>query len=377
MYISRTIEPKIKKSLFKGKIIIIYGPRQVGKTTLVKKIAKDSKIPYLFLNCDENTVRDLFIDADSVTRLSSIIGDNKLIIIDEAQRIKDIGLKLKLLIDNFPKIQVIATGSSSFELADKISEPLTGRGDPYFLYPFSLKEISSFWSRLEIVQNLESLLIYGCYPAAVLAKSALQKEKETRILAGDNLYRDVIKFQDLKASETAKKLLAALSLQTGSEVSFQEIGLTAQISRPTAEIYTDILGKAFIVYKTTPFSRNLRSELNKMNKIYFWDNGIRNAIINAFNPLELRADIGALWENFVIGEIRKKQIGVLENHPLYFWRTYDRQEIDLVEEVRGKLSATEIKWQKIKKQPPKAWRDNYPKAKWTGINKDNFLEYLL
>lgn len=305
------------------------------------------------------------------------MGNNKLVVIDEAQRIKDIGLKLKLLVDNFPETQIVATGSSAFELADKISEPLTGRNDPYFLYPFSLKEISSFWSRLEIIQNLENLLIYGCYPAVVFAKSNLQKEKEIKLLAGDNLYRDVIKFQDLKASEAVKKLLAALSLQNGNEVSFQEVGLAAQISRPTAEVYTDILEKAFIVYKTTPFSRNLRSELNRMSKVYFLDNGIRNAIINAFNPLELRADTGALWENFVVGEIHKRQIEVLEKHPLYFWRTYDQQEIDLVEDIRGRLSATEVKWQKLKKQAPKAWRDNYPGATWTGINKTNFLEYLL
>jgi len=377
MYIPRTIEPLVKESLFENKVVTIYGPRQVGKTTLVKKIAADLNLPFIYLNCDESEVRNVLTGEGSSVKLKQLIGDNKLIVLDEAQRIKDIGLKLKLLIDNFPEQQVIATGSSSFELANEVVEPLTGRNVPFWLYPFSLQELTFIWDRLTLLQNLEQLMIYGSYPSIVLAKTLTEKEKNIKLLASDNLYRDIVKFQSLKNSQTVHKLLSALALQTGSEVSYHEVGELIGTSRQTAENYAEILEKSFILFKTLPFSRNFRKEVGKMRKVYFWDNGVRNAVIDSFQPLSLRLDIGALWENFIIGELKKRQVDILNSHSLHFWRTYDQQEIDLVEVVNGRLLATEIKWQKLKKTPPKAWAESYKDYSWNCVNKDNYLDYLL
>lgn len=376
MYIKRSIEPLIKKNLFGGKIIIIYGPRQVGKTTLVKKLLKEIKFPTVFLNCDEADVRNKFLEADTSTKLKQIIGESRLVIIDEAQRIKDIGLKLKLLIDNFPQQQIIATGSSAFELASEIIEPLTGRNLKFWLQPFSLKELNGVWDRWESKRHLESLLLYGSYPAAVTASSLTEKEKLVKLLASDYLYKDVLKFHSLKSAETVQKLLIALALQIGQEVSHTELASLIGVSKQVVSSYIEILEKAFIIFRLLPFSRNLRKELGKLRKIYFFDLGIRNALINNFNLLSRRPDTDVLWENFIITELKKKEYGRGEDNPFYFWRTYDQQEIDLIQEKGGKLFAKEIKWQKPKLVPPKAWREGYPGSVWQTITKDNYLEFL-
>ncbi len=377
MYISRSIEPLVAKALFKGRVVVIYGPRQVGKTTLVKRVLSDLQLPHLYLNCDEDVTRKLFLGAESSIRLKEIIGENKVVVIDEAQRVRNIGLKLKILVDNFPHQQVIATGSSSFELANEIIEPLTGRNTSFWLYPFSLKELSTIWDNFTLLQNLENLLIFGSYPRVVLAGSTEERIANLRELAGDSLYKDVLKFQSLKSSEMVQKLLVALSLQIGGEVSYREVGNLIEISKQTAHIYTEILERAFVVFKALPFSRNLRKEIGKTRKVYFLDNGIRNSLIGNLNQIPLRSDAGALWENFVVSEMKKKQYDTVNSHALHFWRTYDQQEIDLIEDYDGTLHATEIKWQKLKKQPPKAWRENYPGARFRAISKDNFLEHLL
>jgi predicted AAA+ superfamily ATPase len=377
MYISRSIEPLVAKALFQGKVVIIYGPRQVGKTTLVKRVLSDLQLSYLYLNCDEDVTRKLFSGSESSIRLKEIIGEHKVVVIDEAQRVRNIGLKLKILVDNFPHQQIIATGSSSFELANEIVEPLTGRNTSFWLYPFSLKELSTIWDKFTLLQNFENLLIFGSYPRVVLASSKEERIATLRELAGDSLYKDVLKFQSLKSSEMVQKLLAALALQIGGEVSFSEVGRLIEISKQTAHLYTEILERAFVVFKALPFSRNLRKEIGKTRKVYFLDNGIRNSLIGNLNQISLRSDIGALWENFVVSEVKKKQYDIVNSHNLHFWRTYDQQEIDLIEDYDGKLHATEIKWQKLKKQPPKAWREHYPGSRFRAISKDNFLEYLL
>lgn len=377
MYITRTIEPLIKKWLFKGRAIIVYGPRQVGKTTMLKKIVADIKIPYSYLNCDEIDIQNKFREAQSSTKLNQILGRENLVVIDEAQRIKDIGIKLKLIIDTFPSRQLIVTGSSSLDLASKILEPLTGRNVSFWLYPFSLRELATFWDRLEIERNLDSVLNYGSYPAVILATSNEEKELRVKELARDYLYRDALEFAGHKNSETLAKLLMAFALQIGGEVAYSELSNLLGINRPIVQHYTEILTESYVVFKTLPFSRNLRKELGKRRKIYFLDNGMRNAILGQFNLVEHRTDIGALWENFVVSEVKKRQFDILNSHNLYFWRTYDQQEIDLVEDFDGKLHATEIKWQKLKKRPPKAWRENYPGSSFRGISKDNFLDYLL
>ena len=378
MYIPRLLEAEVKANLFKGKIVIVYGPRQVGKTTLVKKILNDiTETASLYLNCDEGDVQKLFRDANTSTQLKQIIGDRKLVVIDEAQRIKDIGIKLKLLIDNFPDQQVLATGSSSFELAGEIVEPLTGRNIQLTLYPLSLLELASIWDTLEINRNLENLLIYGSYPSIVDAASLGEKNALIRQVTSDYLYKDILKFQNLRNSEIVEKLLEALALQIGKEVSYTELGSLIGVSKQTVAHYVDVLEKGFVVFTLRPFSRNLRKELSKLHKIYFWDLGVRNALINNFNPLSLRTDSGELWESFVIGEKRKEGYAIEKRTNTYFWRTYDQQEIDLIEESGGKLSAFEAKWKKPRLRPPKSWRDTYKNSTWVSITPQNYLQLFL
>jgi len=376
-YIPRAIEETIKKNLFKGKVIIIYGARQTGKTTLVKKILADyPEVSSKYINCDEEDFRRLLTEANTSTQLKEIIGENQLIILDEAQRVPNIGLKLKLLVDNFPKQQIIATGSSSFELSQNIVEPLTGRNLQFWLYPFSLKELRTIFSEVETRRMLETFLIYGCYPAVVNASSLEEKKILVSSIAQDYLFKDILKFRGIKAEQTARKLLQALALQLGNEVSLNELANLVGVSKETVASYLEILEKAFIIFTLPPFSRNLRKEIGKLRKVYFYDLGIRNALINNQNPLSLRADVGAMFENFVIAEKKKEEnfVGHLKN--LYFWRTYAKQEIDLVEEVGGKLYAYEIKWQKTKGKPPKVWRETYPASSWQLVNNQNFLEVI-
>src|SRR3989339_403715 len=365
MYIKRQIEPVILKNLFKGDIIILYGARQVGKTTLVKNILKTTfRIPSKYINCDEGDIQKFFSEAETSSALRKIIGDSKLVVLDEAQKIRNIGSKLKLLVDNYPDQQIIATGSSSFDLANEVVEPLTGRGLEFWLYPLSVGEMFSEQGQLEFNRELESLLVYGNYPLVFRSLTADDKKLQLEKIVSNYLYKDILKFQSLKNSETVRKLLEALALQAGSEVSYTELGQLLGISKQTAAAYIDILEKAFIIFKVRPFSRNLRKELGKLRKIYFYDLGVRNALINNFNPISLRGDVGALWENFVVSEKKKESNFIANVTPLYFWRTYDGQEIDLIEDKGGKLSALEIKWQKVPKIAPKAWREGYPDSSW-------------
>ncbi len=375
MYIPRSIESDVKKNLFQGKVIIIYGPRQAGKTTFVKNLVSQINIPFGYFNCDEADVRDQLNGGETSSQLKEIVGNNEVVIIDEAQRVENIGLKLKLLIDNFPNQQIIATGSSSFELADKITEPLTGRNFQFILSPFSVSELFAVWDKTETARQLENLILYGSYPAVVASAGIDQKTTQIKQLAGDNLYKDILKFFSLKGSETVRKLLEGLALQVGQEVSYEELGNLAGIDKKTAMSYVEILEKAFIIFRLRPFSRNLRKEINKMHKIFFYDTGVRNALINNFNSMSLRNDCGQIWENFVIAERYKRQYWAGNSLNNYFWRTYDQQEIDLVEEKNGQLFAFEIKWSKERKFPPKIWQETYPNSQWQSINKDNFLDF--
>ncbi len=376
MYLTRAIESDIKQELFKQQIIALYGPRQVGKTTLVQQILKDYPNDSLYINCDEGDYRRLLNEAETSSQLKQIIGNYRLIILDEAQRIKDMGLKLKLLIDTFPKQQIVATGSSSFDLGQEIKEPLTGRMMEFWLYPFSIPELLKNLSAIQINRQLESLLIFGAYPKVFQAISLQDKKTNLQKIAQNYLYKDILKFESIKGSEKIQKLLEALALQLGNEVSYPELASLVGISKETVSRYIEILEKAFIIFKLRPFSRNLRKELAKLHKIYFWDAGIRNTLINNFNQLSLRSDKGALWENFIVSEKAKQQNNIAKKTPLYFWRTYDQQEIDLVVEEAGKLSAYEIKWQKERPSAPRAWQKGYPGAGWQVIHQENYLELI-
>jgi predicted AAA+ superfamily ATPase len=376
MYIKRRLEGEIKKSLYQGKAIIVYGARQVGKTTMVKKLADELGMPYSYLNCDELDVLGRLQSAENSETLKQIVGGNRLVIIDEAQRVKNIGLKLKLLVDNFPEMQIIATGSSSFDLANVINEPLTGRIFEYWLFPLSLDELFGRNETFEASRKLESLMVYGSYPDVYQLESNDLKSQRIKHIAANYLYKDILKFENVKNSDIVLKLLQALALQIGSEVSYNELANLVGVSKKKVSEYVELFQKAFIVFRLMPYSGNLRKAIGKLRKIYFLDLGIRNAIINNQNPLNLRDDVGKLWENFVIAEKYKKQTGIGSQTNFYFWRTYDKQEIDLVEAKGGVLSGLEIKWSGKKGKPPKAWEE-YSNSSWRVINRENFASELI
>lgn len=371
--IHRQIQENIEKTLFKGKIVVIYGARQVGKTTLVREIMNQYPDDSAYFNCDEPDIRSNLIDKTS-TELKNFLGNKKLIILDEAQRVANIGLTLKLLIDNFPATQIIATGSSSFDLANKIIEPLTGRKYEFYLYPLSVSELKSVYSDLEINRLLEHRIIFGMYPEIVT--SADDVERKLKTLTSSYLYRDILTFDKIKNSDNINKLLQALALQISNEVSYNELADMVGINKNTVKSYIEILEKSFIIFRLNPFSRNLRNELKKMRKIYFYDTGIRNALINNLNSISLRQDTGALWENFLISERMKLNYNNNINTNMYFWRTQEGKEIDYLEESNGQILGFELKWAKDKFKNPKAFLTAYPDSSLKLINKDNYQEFL-
>lgn len=374
MIIYRTIQKNVENSLFKGKVVIIYGARQVGKTTLVRSILDKYPENSGYFNCDEPDIRNALTEKTS-TELKAFFGNKKLIVLDEAQRIKNIGLTLKLMVDNFPEMQIIATGSSSFELSDKIKEPLTGRKYEYYLYPFSLEELKSAYSDLEMDRLLERMMIFGMYPGIALSKQ--NQEKDLKELAGSYLYKDALQYQNIKNPEILEKLLQSLALQTGNEVSYNELAGLVGVDKNTVSAYIRILEQAFVIFRLNPFSRNLRSELKKLRKIYFYDLGVRNALINNLNPLNLRQDVGALWENFMVSERLKQNHNYNIDAKPYFWRTKQKQEIDYLEEIGGKISGFEFKFKKDKARFPKPFLDAYSGSSIKLINKNNYREFLI
>lgn len=372
--IKRAIHGQIIKNLFKGKVIIITGPRQVGKTTLLQAIMKEADGKVLYLNCDEPDIRPMLENASS-TALKALIGNNSLVLIDEAQRVKNIGLTLKLLVDNFKEIQVIATGSSALELADEINEPLTGRKREYHLYPFSTAEMVAHTSVLQETRLLEQRMIYGFYPDIV--NSPAEAQTSLLELANNYLYKDVLSLQNIRKPALLERLLVALALQVGHEISYHEIGQTIGTDNKTIDRYVELLEKCFVVFQIGGFSRNLRNEIKKGKKIYFYDNGIRNAIIKNFSPLTLRQDTGALWENFLMSE--RKKANHYANHYVntYFWRTHGQQEIDMIEETGGRLYAWEFKWnEKAKAKIPASFLEAYPGTVTGIVNRQHYMEFL-
>ncbi|HNU81771.1 MAG TPA: ATP-binding protein [bacterium] len=372
--INREITKNIQDFLFKGKIVIIYGPRQSGKTTLVKSIMSQYLNDYVYLNCDEVDVR-LALSNKTSTELRSFIGAKRLVVIDEAQRVENISLTLKLLADNFPETQVLATGSSAFELSNRISEPLTGRKKEFFLFPFSVGELVAAFSVREVQRRLDDFLIFGLYPEVV--NSGADRAGIVRELATSYSYKDVLAYQDIRRPELLEKLLQALALQIGNEVSYTELAGLLGVNKVTVENYVRILEQAYIIFRVAPFSRNLRNELKKKRKIYFYDLGLRNALINNFNPLSLRQDVGALWENFLVAERfkRMRNAGLFNN--IYFWRTTAGKEIDYLEENNGVLSGYEFKWNRANFSAPKEFLSNYKGSFVKLINRENYLDFIV
>jgi len=373
--IERTILHSIKKRFFQKKAILLIGPRQVGKTTLLKQIIEEyNQKDSLFLNCDEPETLQMLNNVSS-TELKNIIGNKKIVLIDEAQRIENVGITLKLITDNIFDIQLVVTGSSAFDLRNRLNEPLTGRKFEYKLYPLSTTELINTTSNLEEKRLLEQRLIYGFYPDIVNNPS--DAKKILLDLSNSYLFKDILMYKDIRNPELLTKLLTALSLQLGNEVSYNELSKIIGVKSETIERYIELLEKVFIIFRLPSFSRNLRSELKKSRKLYFYDNGIRNALIQNFRPLELRTDTGALWENFMVSE-RKKFIEYNEMYSnTYFWRTHNQQEIDYIEERDGVLYAFEFKWnEKRKTKLPNSFAETYPHHEFQSINRTNYFEFI-
>lgn len=355
----RLLKENIAKKFFKGKILIITGARQTGKTTLSLELIKN--ISDKSFNCDNPTDRQQLANKD-LEFLKQLVGNAKIIFIDEAQKVENIGETLKLLVDFYKtKKQIIVTGSSSLNLLDCTQEPLTGRKYVHSLFPLSLEEIYPDKNYLKLIKSLESLLIFGSYPEIVSKSSFEEKEELLRELASSYIYKDILGFQEIKSPDVLVKLLKALALQVGSQISYNELSNIVGIDKKTIERYINLLEKNFIIFRLKPFTKNKRREISKLKKIYFCDVGIRNAVINDFNFLNNRKDTGVLWENFMIAERMKFRSYHKINADQYFWRTYDRNEIDLIEEQAEKLSGYEFKWnsKKDKRSNPFDWLDSY------------------
>lgn len=372
--LERSIKKQIVARFFESRVIILYGARQVGKTTLVRQILSEFDGESVYLNCDEPDVRQELTGATS-TELSYLFGAAKLVVIDEAQRIADIGITLKLAVDSMPKKQIIATGSSSFELANQTSEPLTGRKFEFHLHPVSLGELRATETERDTQRLLDTRLIHGMYPAVVTA-GKLRAGEILRELAGSYLYQDVLAWKDIRKPELLDKLLCALALQLGSEVSLPELGQLLGVDKATVDNYLTVLEQAFVVFRLPPYSRNLRNELKRMRKVYFWDVGVRNALINNLNPADLRTDLGGLWENYVIVERIKAMQNARQSIRSYFWRSHQQQEVDYVEESDGNLLAAEIKRKPGDGRLPKSFSRAYPEAAAHWVHPGNLLDFV-
>lgn len=372
--IKRQLQKVIEANLFKGKIIVIYGARQVGKTTLAKQILES--VPNSSYINSELLQNKAALETTNVQQLKSFLGNHRLIVIDEAQQISKIGLKLKILIDTFPDMQIIATGSSSFELKEKVFEPLTGRSRIYHLYPLSAAELIQHSNIMNVNANLENILRFGLYPE-VYENTESEAVEELNNITSNYLYKDILQFGDLRRSDLVYNLLRALALQIGNEVSYNELANKLGENVATIKRYIELLEKVFVIFRLSSYSNNLRKEIAKGKKIYFYDLGIRNTIIQNYNQLNLRNDVGALWENFCITERLKINHYSRRFVNSYFWRTYDQKEIDYIEEYSGKLDAFEFKYSQTKKiKPPKAFLEKYSNSSYRVINQESVWDFI-
>ena len=370
----RLIKEQVEKRLYRGKVIIVVGPRQVGKTTLLRMLTADTNRKVVVWNCDEPDVRRKLAEPSS-TQLGAETANADLILIDEAQRVHNIGITLKLLVDNYPEKQVVVTGSSAIELSNSINEPLTGRKYEYVMYPFSAEELIREFGATEERRMLERRLVYGSYPEVV---NLAGEERETLTnLVSSYLYKDIFSFQDVRKPEIIEQLLQALALQVGSEVSFNELGRLLGLTSITIQRYIDLLEKSYVVFHLRSFSRNVRNELKKSRKIYFYDNGVRNALIGDYKPLSLRNDTGALWENYVISERMKHNAYSGFYGKSYFWRTQQQQEVGYLEDYDGVLHAYEFKWNPVR-QPrlTDTFAKGYPDHTFAVVTPENYQGFV-
>ena len=358
-----------------GKAVLIFGARRVGKTVMMRRIVNEYPGKTMMLNGEDYDTLAL-LENRTAANYRHLLESIDLLAIDEAQSIPQIGSIMKLIVDEIPNVSVLASGSSSFDLLNKTGEPLVGRSTQFVLTPFSQQEIAQTETALETRQNLEARLIYGSYPEVVMMDSFERKTDYLRDIVGAYLLKDILAVDGLKNSGKMRDLLRLIAFQLGSEVSYDELGKQLGISKSTVEKYLDLLEKVFVVYRLGAYSRNLRKEVSKAGKWYFYDNGIRNAIIGAFSPLAVRQDTGALWENYLIGERRKANFNERLHKEFYFWRTYDKQEIDLIEESTNELAALEFKWGDKTPSAPKAFQTAYPNAEYHVVNRSNYLQFI-
>lgn len=377
VFIERAITSKLLNKLIANKVLVLLGARRVGKTILIQELLnRHIKEPYLMLNGEDMATMAILAQR-TVENYQRLLGSKKLLIIDEAQKIPDIGLALKLMVDSITGLKIIATGSSVFDLSNKLGEPLTGRKYTFYLFPLAQMEYSGSENLIETRARLEERMIYGCYPELLSLTGNDEKAAYLNEMVGSYLLKDILEFDGIKNSSKVSKLLQLIAFQIGKEVSLEELGKQLGISRNTVERYLDLLSKVFVIYRLPGFSRNLRNEITKTSRWYFYDNGIRNALINNFNPLMIRNDTGELWENYLLAERLKFQHynGIHSNN--YFWRTYQQQEIDLIEEREGKLFAYELKWRSGKVvRIPSAWVKAYPESSFRVIHTENYLEWI-
>ncbi|MBI4650758.1 ATP-binding protein [Candidatus Desantisbacteria bacterium] len=376
MYIPQYHLKNIIKLLTPQKAIILYGPRRCGKTTLLKEVIKQFKDESLFVNGEDIVIQD-FLSSQSIEKLKNFLGKSKILIIDEAQKIKNIGLNIKLILDNIEGVKLIASGSSSFDLAKNIGEPLTGRKFTLKLYPLAQLELKETETHAQTIALLENRLIYGSYPEVVINNDNNKNILYLKEIVNSYLYKDILELDGIRHSDKISRLLQCLAFQIGKEVSYTKLGTQLSMSKNTVDRYLDLLEKSFVIFKLSGFSRNLRKEITKNPRYYFYDLGIRNALINNFNPVFLRDDIGMLWENYIIVEMLKKQEYYQFFSNNFFWRTYDKKEIDLIEEKNGKLYGYEIKWSKQKIKSPDEWKETYKNSEYNVINKENYLEFII
>ena len=373
--VKRILQDKVSDKIAPGKVVLIFGARRVGKTVMMREIVKAYSGRTMMLNGEDYDSLAL-LENRSVVNYKHLLESVDLLAIDEAQNIPQIGSILKLIVDEIPHVSVLASGSSSFDLLNKTGEPLVGRGTQFLLTPFSQREIAQIETALETRRNFEARLIYGSYPEVVMMDNFKHKADYLCDVVNAYLLKDILAIDGLKNSSKMRDLLRLIAFQLGNEVSYEELGKQLGMSKTTVEKYLDLLEKVFVIYRLGAFSRNLRKEVTKAGKWYFYDNGIRNAIIGAFSSLALRQDVGALWENYIIGERRKANFNERLHKEFYFWRTYDKQEIDLIEEQENALIALEFKSGNKMPPEPKVFQKAYPQAEYHVVNRENYLEFI-
>ncbi|NEN24896.1 ATP-binding protein [Cryomorpha ignava] len=375
--VKRSIEKDVLKSLVPNKVVILLGPRRVGKTVLIHQILQQMSEPYLLLNGENADVRKK-LEYRSTQNYLNLLGSNKLLVIDEAQKIPEIGNVLKLMVDEIEGLKVLVTGSSAFDINTITGEPLTGRKKTFKLFALSEEELNQVESPLDKAANLNQRLIYGSYPELIQLPDIKEKQEYLEDLVNSYLLKDILSFENIRNSDKIFDLLRLIAFQIGSEVSYNEIGRQLSMSKNTVERYLDLLSKVYILHSVSAFSRNLRKEIVKGKKWYFYDNGLRNILIGNMNPIELRNDIGALWENYIISERIKYQKYSRLLVYNFFWRTYDQQEIDWIEDRGGILHGYEFKWNpKRNAKAPIAWKNAYPDSKFELINSENYLDWVM